>query len=77
MLDGSPLHQMSFLGIQESSITVIINNYFIPHVGICQENISNVDVLKEQVHLIKIIHFYLNRMCVKIRKIIQNPEVEK
>ena len=44
--------------------------------GICQENISNVDVLKEQLHFTKIIHFYLSRMCVKIRNIIQNPEVE-
>jgi len=76
MLDGFPPHQMSFLRIQGSSQTIIINNYFIPHMGICQENISNVDVLKEQQHFTKIIHFYLSRMCVKIRYIIQNPEVE-
>ena len=76
MLDGCPPHQMSFLRIQGSSKTVIINNYFIPHMGICQENISNVDVLKVQQNFIRIIHFYLNRMCVKIQSIHQNPEVE-
>ena len=44
--------------------------------GICQENISNVDVLKVQQNFIRIIHFYLNRMYVRIQKIHQNPGVE-
>ena len=56
--------------------TEIVNNYIIPYMGICQENISNVDVLKVQQNFIRIIHFYLNRMYVRIHSIHQNPGVE-
>ena len=44
--------------------------------GICQEKISIVGVLKVQLNFIRIIHFYLNRMCVRIRANLQNPELE-
>ena len=44
--------------------------------GICQENIRIVDTLKVQHNLKRIIHFYLKRICVRIRTILQNPEAE-
>ena len=43
--------------------------------GISQENISNVVVLKVKQNIIRIIHFYLNRMCVRIQSI-HKTEVE-
>jgi len=56
--------------------TEIVNNYIIPHMGICQGNISNVYVLKVHQNFIRIIHFYLNGMYVRIHAILQNQGVE-